>query len=252
MQKVQTTTEYGMFKFMPGNRPVLENHMKKVMGRMKIKNMLPALPVLVNEKYEIVDGQHRFAAAKELGLPISYIIEEGATIDDVQSINTATKTWSPVDFERSYVERKYPEYIRFQDFRNRHQLVISSGLKAISQEANVVEMRAFKKGLLKTTPENYETGRKVVELMKLLRTKAVDPEKYYLDRQLPEACSYIINKIDKEPLSTGRVFDYQRFLKKIEMYTGFLVRRSSLKELLRDFEDIYNFRTTEKYREHLA
>ena len=34
-------------------------------------------PIIVNENYEIIDGQHRYSASKELGLPIRYIVGEG-------------------------------------------------------------------------------------------------------------------------------------------------------------------------------
>ena len=33
--------------------------------------------IIVNENYEIIDGQHRFEVIKELNLPLRYIICEG-------------------------------------------------------------------------------------------------------------------------------------------------------------------------------
>ena len=34
-------------------------------------------PIIINEKHEIIDGQHRKIAQEELELPITFIINEG-------------------------------------------------------------------------------------------------------------------------------------------------------------------------------
>lgn len=68
MKTIFETTNYEMFKFLdqnrqPQNRPMLTDSIKK-------HGLL--MPIDVNEKMQIIDGQHRFLACKQLGLPVQY------------------------------------------------------------------------------------------------------------------------------------------------------------------------------------
>ena len=84
--QILKTYDYEIFKRMKGNRVVNNSHVKNLVKSMQEK-YLPQ-PLTVNEDMEIIDGQHRFAAAMELNLPIYYQIINGTTISDVQRLNT--------------------------------------------------------------------------------------------------------------------------------------------------------------------
>jgi len=73
--KILITYDYEIFKRMRGNRILNNSHVKNLVKSMKEK-YLPQ-PILVNKDMEIIDGQHRFAAAEELNLPIHYLIIDG-------------------------------------------------------------------------------------------------------------------------------------------------------------------------------
>ena len=76
--KIHTTTDYDQFKYIAGNRDVVEAHVKSLSEQITIKDF--QIPIIVNEKMEVCEGQHRLEAYKALSIPITYIIKEGLDI----------------------------------------------------------------------------------------------------------------------------------------------------------------------------
>lgn len=72
-------------------------------------------PIIVNEKHEVIDGQGRLAACKELGCPITYMVVEGLTIEHCRALNMNAKNWTMEDFIISYAESGDENYVRLID-----------------------------------------------------------------------------------------------------------------------------------------
>lgn len=119
---VYQTDDYGKFKIIDGNRPI--DHAKKIIESIKEIGMLWQ-PILVNERFEIVDGQGRFLAMKTLKLPVIYIKQDGLTIREVRYLNKNATNWKVEDYIHSYatgddardayrnlevVRRQFPEF----------------------------------------------------------------------------------------------------------------------------------------------
>lgn len=96
---LRKTTDYAIFNELDGNRDIDNANVKSLITSMEEKYYIN--PILVNERMEIVDGQHRFRACKELRLPIYYIIQEGLELEDVKRLNTIGKNWKPKDYLES-------------------------------------------------------------------------------------------------------------------------------------------------------
>ena len=99
---VRITKNYEQFSFIKGNRIIKTSHLNKIIGSME-KKYIPN-PIIVNENYEILDGQHRFEAVKKLGLPLYYMVTDGWNLDDVRTANIIVKGWSYGDYIHSYKE----------------------------------------------------------------------------------------------------------------------------------------------------
>ncbi len=97
--KIFETKDYDRFKILEGNRPI--NHVKKLIVSIQSIGMLMR-PVLVNEKFEIIDGQGTFSACKYLRLPVPYVIQPGLTIRECRFLNRYQTKWSVNDFINSY------------------------------------------------------------------------------------------------------------------------------------------------------
>lgn len=63
------TDNYAKFKRLDGNRGVQLMRVKKVMDSVKANGYIYS-PLIVNERYEVVDGQARLEAFKQLGIPV--------------------------------------------------------------------------------------------------------------------------------------------------------------------------------------
>ena len=94
--QVHTTNNYSLFKTLNGNRDVNQLHLTRLKESMK-KNHLTTI-IMVNEKLEIIDGQHRFLISQELKLPINYIISKNYGLNEVQILNANMKNWQTVDY----------------------------------------------------------------------------------------------------------------------------------------------------------
>ena len=85
------TKEYSKFKFLKGNRDINESHVKRLMISFQIHYLLTIL--IVNDHFEIIDGQHRFLAAKNLGLPIIYLIKPEYGVTEVKKYHENFNKW---------------------------------------------------------------------------------------------------------------------------------------------------------------
>lgn len=95
---VKKSFNYDMFKKIEWNRSVDKGNFTKLLKENREKFQLHRFPILVTKDFKIVDGQHRFEVAKEIGSPI-YYIQDG--VDDsfktVHSVNKAGKKHSLKD-----------------------------------------------------------------------------------------------------------------------------------------------------------
>lgn len=72
VNQVNQTNDYNLFKSLKGNRNVNKLHVQRLKESFKGDYLMS--PIIVNQNYEIIDGQHRFNAAKDLSLPVNFII----------------------------------------------------------------------------------------------------------------------------------------------------------------------------------
>lgn len=87
---IYSSEDYSVFRKLNGNRSVLEQRKNMIMASITERGWIRN-PVVVNEKMEIIDGQGRFEALKELGLPIEYVVAKGASISDCIALNIKQK-----------------------------------------------------------------------------------------------------------------------------------------------------------------
>jgi hypothetical protein len=111
--KIYQTVNYGLFNLSEFNRK--PKHYKKILDSIKKNDMTMYNPCLVtapNElgQMDIIDGQNRFLACKELGLPIHFIIGDKLDIFDAPMLNDAAKNWSIEEYVRHYAKRGVPAY----------------------------------------------------------------------------------------------------------------------------------------------
>lgn len=115
--------DYDKFQLSEFNRN--PGHYKKVKESIEANDYTRYQPILVSKKMEIVDGQNRFLACKELGLPIHFIVSEDIHIYAAADINQAAKNWGALDYARHYAKRGKDSYIMLLNLMAKYDQSIS-------------------------------------------------------------------------------------------------------------------------------
>ena len=131
---IMVTENYDMFKKIGGNRKINKTNYAKIVKSMKEEQLI--IPIVVNEKYEIIDGQHRFTACKDLGKPVYFYMVRGYGLDQVKRANIASSNWKKENYLDMFVAEGNEIYKEFEEIKERYDLNISNLLKifAIVQE----------------------------------------------------------------------------------------------------------------------
>jgi len=150
--QIYKTNDYNKFTNILGNRDLKERNYRKLLNSMKEKQLL--IPILVNEKFEIIDGMHRFESVKTLGLPVYYYIVEGYNIEDVKKANLVSCNWGIDDYLTMFIKLNKTDYNKFQDLKSKFKLSTSQILEVIS----VLENKASKELKFEFQDGSFEFG----------------------------------------------------------------------------------------------
>lgn len=191
---------------------------------------------MVNEKFEIIDGQHRYLICKELDLPINYIIEKKYGLREVQILNANMKNWTANDYVNGYCDLGYKDYQVYRDFvkkygfTNQVALLLLSG-EFVSGSSNDTITSKFKEGEFKV--KDLDKSKKLAE-----RIKSIEP---YYNGYLRRSFIYaIVGMLKKD------IFNFEEFLSKLKHQPTVLKDCANVTQYKELIEEIYNHRRREK------
>lgn len=121
--KIWVATDYSKFNLNEFNRE--PGHYRKVLESIKANDHTQYQPILVDKHMNIVDGQNRFLACKELGLPIYFIVSREIHIFAAADINQASKNWNMQDYVQHYSKRGKEAYTKMIDLAAKYNQRIS-------------------------------------------------------------------------------------------------------------------------------
>lgn len=116
---IYETTDYGKFVVLKENRDVTEARKKKVRRSIDEIGVLFGEPLVVNEEFEVGDGQARLEVCKERGLPVYYVVQPGIGVKEIAILNSASTNWGMMDFVNSYSEQGIESYVYLSELLNR-------------------------------------------------------------------------------------------------------------------------------------
>lgn len=111
---IRKTYDYSLFERLDGNRSISPCRVAKIIKSVEKVGQLP-VPITVNEKMQIIDGQARHKAFEQLGLPIYYIVIEGLGFEECIAMNLDQTNWKLLDYIGSYAEKGNTNYIRLNE-----------------------------------------------------------------------------------------------------------------------------------------
>jgi hypothetical protein len=194
--QVYITTDYSVFKLRPDNRVVKDN----IKLRESVKRVGILAPVIVNEKFEIIDGQGRFIYGRKIKIPIPYIVQRGYEKTEIIELNTSANKWDLVDFIKTHADDGIEEYERLQDLVNNYSIVAPGILCILGQNKTDTNrpLDDVRSGQFKFV--NYEFLVLFLDFYKELMEKTTIPNTGALVKAL-----YTLYKLEK--FDVDRIFD---------------------------------------------
>lgn len=239
INSVYRTYNYKVFKYLPGNRDVTPGRVSRLKKSYQKIGQIE-YPILVNEKFEVIEGQGRLEACKELHLPIVYIQIPGLGIKECQAMNINQSNWSTIDYVKSYAELGIQDYQYFlQLYKAYKPLGIRVVLHSVSLEETIQggggkKYDSIKKGTFVCTTEDYEKAMQRLELANQFST--------LFDGMLGNSSARLNAVIDCGEIG----LDMRRLYKRLQKDVTGVEEAATTLQAIQAFEQIYNYRLSDK------
>ncbi len=227
--QVHTTTDYFLFKSIDGNRNKNLLHINRLKKSMA-ENYLFTI-IVVNENYEIIDGQHRFDVIQELNLPLHYVMCEGYGLNEVHILNQNSKTWNADDYLTGYSNMGYEDYLKYAAFKAKYNLGHNETMSLLSGIPNKIDIDVFYSGDFKIKSLKYAED--MIEKIMMI-------EPYYVGVRR-RAFIYTMMSLFRNPN-----FEFTEFLQKLKVQPTALQDCTNISNYKVLIEEIYNYRRREK------
>lgn len=163
ISSVKETTDYGKFKTLKENREITTKALAKIKKSVE-RDGWRNYPITVNEKMEIIEGQHTYMYAKENKLPLRYYIQEGANETDCQIMNSARTGWSMKDYIHSYAANGNVSYMYMENLVNRYSpaIPISAIFVVLYKDHRTTKIR---EGTMECSADDYNEAITILNYM---------------------------------------------------------------------------------------
>lgn len=232
MTSIQETYDYDQFDIGDFNRNIKTTNLKKIEKSVKENGWLQH-PVIVNEKMQVIDGQHRLYFAKNNRLPVYYVVIPGLTVNDCVTMNNTRTGWGLEDYIQFYANQGNHNYTLLNDLINRYTFLSVSGIVSIALNRGYggSSSQGVKTGELQISSSEYN---KALEILDFLN----DLSKYVL-----------AVKGRAIALFTAIAFAYEckgvskaRLAKQVKNYIGIITPPATIDMALNEIEKLYNYR----------
>ena len=227
INQVFMTNDYSIFKNIEGNRNINKVHLKRLKASIEEKHIM--VPIIVNQKYEIIDGQHRFQSAKDLRKPVYFIKIHGLELPDIHRLNTNLKNWQADDYLAGYCELGLEDYLVYRDFKEKygfgHDETKALLVGTLSSDGNQVDH--FRNGTFKV--RDLKTAEKNAE-------KIIMIGQYYDGYRRRAFVKAMLQ------LFSNKDYNHAEFLNKLSYQSRSLVDCTNYKQYITLIEEIYNYK----------
>lgn len=234
--RVYATSVYKYFRCLDENRPINEGHVLSLMNSFTRDGYLFTI-VYVNEQLAIIDGQHRFEAAKRKRLPVYFVIMVGWSIREVTMLNMNSRNWTIADFLESHAKAGNPNYIAFKKFFSSHDFDVTTCQLIMTgrRSGGYAATDEFRQGKLKLYDEQITDAYKKANMITDFKTY----HPYgWTSRNFVEAMLILFD---------SKNYDHERMCSKMRAYPDLLLaeaRSLRAEEYLNRFMERYNHRQT--------
>ena len=228
--KILSSYDYESFSFLEENRKISNGLIKKLKYAIQEKDL--EIPIIVNSKLKIIDGQHRFEVRRDLKLPIIFYIDDKITSKDIGTINNVTEKWSLEQWLHHHIIRaENKDYPVLDWFVEEYNINISSSLVLIYNRSSE-GIQIFKDGNLKI--KNLEEMKKKAEIL----TKFY--EDYGFDKYKHKTFIEAINT-----LWINKKINFNKLFRQLDKSKKPFKQLATKNQYIEEFEEIMNLGVSE-------
>lgn len=227
---IQKTTDYGRFKFSEENRDLDLKHVQELINSITEKNLLSSNPIIVNSKMEIMDGQHRYEAAKFLETTLYFKEDNNFKPNDIARINTVNRKWQLEDYLKHFRSQGNGEYAALDNFIHQYNVNIYSAIGLLSgrtAQPNNELVSRFKDG--KFVVKDYEHAIHVLTIRN-------DFGNYSTDFYKSKMFLNVVSKLVKDP-----DYSHQKMIAQIQNQSRAFVKCTTVIQYLEMLTELYNY-----------
>ena len=236
---VLKTANLDQFTTIGGNRVPNPAHIKRLVESITKYGVL-CNPILVNEKMQVIDGQHRLMACRETQSEVYYIVLPGYNLDQVHTLNLNQKNWAKKDFMYGYANMGIQSYIKLEQFVEKNSDFHFSD--CVSFCSNISSDRSLSLSG-KHGEQVFEEGTWVGKDFKLAEVwadKIRQLKPHYPGYNRSSFVGVMILMLQNPQ------FDFKEFLHKVSMQPGALRDCANRVQYRQMMHDIYNWRSRNK------
>jgi ParB-like nuclease domain len=227
---IHSTKHYHWFNYANGNRDINLNEYQRLKKNIAESGQLQ--PIMVNERGEVIDGQHRLAVCKELGLPINFIVIPGTNIQTAVHLNTAGHRWSSIDWINYYAKHGNDDYKQLLQFVK-------------NSPFNVRLSITIAQGTLTTA--NYRDGAMNIKAGTWYCKSWESANELMI--QISKVAPFIKNSFDLYVNALVKYnhlsdFDWNRFGRQVTAYPEVLHKIADYEQALEMIDKLYNYKKT--------
>jgi hypothetical protein len=228
--QVRVTGDYDRFTVTKENRGIVQGHVRKLARSMNEYGWIDSFPMMVvarGDKLEIRDGQNRFRAAQQLGIPVKYVLtENGQSAIPIAELNKYQKTWTVMDHCKSYANEGDKDYQTLINFMAEESMSMTAAVCLLSQGSPNNE--TLKNGNFKV--KDLEWARQsAAHLRHLCKVMPWSPNTAPFVRVFTKACRVAS-------------FDPATFGKKVEQNPEKVANMATEQGIAAMMEEVYNYR----------
>lgn len=223
------------FEENPHQRSINLRHVQKIARSIRDFGFLPSKPIQVyqdGKKLIIVDGHHRYEAAKSIGAEFFYVVETASAQSSMIIENVLVKPWSLVDYALHWANQGISHYDELLRYSAKGIPLGMAGSMLIGQAANSANASdPIKDGTFQVKDRSQIT--KVCNLMHDLGGENATIRS-----------RTFINVISRCILTPA--VDWETLVKRLTSNILALRKTANADQMLAQIEEIYNFRSQSK------
>lgn len=230
---VQKTNKYNKFKLHNKNRKLNLTKVNKLAEAISKNNLLPYFPIVVNKQFEILDGQHRFEAAKSVKADLYYLVSgNNYNIENVADSNNFQSHWKLDDYINYYAVDGREPYIKLMELSNKYSI-------AACYIANIKGTKATT-AQLRDGSFSFNDYADIVDVLKQARAIGLEYGfKHWNQRPFLRALNFVVHV---------NGFSKLRMMQKLTTHKNMLVKCYTSEDYIQTFDTIYNQNSTEPLR----